>query len=134
MSHEKITTNERTPRGELAIKTECMPADTNPAGDIFGGWLLSEMDIAGSMVSKRLANNRTVTIAIRSMEFIQPVFVGDILSCYVDVIKVGNTSIQTHIEAWVARQFTDEEILATEGDFVYVSVDENRKPKPIKRS
>jgi acyl-CoA thioesterase YciA len=111
-----------------------MPSDTNPAGDIFGGWLLSRMDIAGSMVSKRIADNRTVTIAINSMEFIQPVFVGDILSCYVTVKKIGNTSISTHVEAWVSRQFSDEEILATEGDFTYVAVDDNRKSVSVRKN
>lgn len=121
----------KEPRGELAIKTQCMPADTNPAGDIFGGWLLSEMDIAGSIVSKRVADIRTVTVAIDSMTFIKPVFVGDVLHCYVDVKKIGNTSITTHIQAWVRRQFGDDLILVTEGDFVYVAVDEHRNPVAI---
>lgn len=123
----------REPEGELAIKTQCMPADTNPAGDIFGGWLLAEMDIAGSIVSKRIANNRTVTIAIKSMEFIQPVFVGDVLHCYVEVQRIGNTSITSKIEAWARRQFGDEMVLVTEGIFTYVAVDDNRKPMGIKK-
>lgn len=116
------------PKGELAIKTQCMPADTNPAGDIFGGWLLAQMDIAGSIVSKRITDIRTVTVAINSMEFIKPVFVGDVLHCYVEIEKVGSSSITTHIQAFVRRQFGDELELVTEGDFVYVAVDEQRRP------
>ncbi len=131
---KKPTDKNLEPKGELALKTQCMPADTNPAGDIFGGWLLSEMDIAGSIISKRIANNRTVTIAINSMEFIQPVFVGDVLHCYVDTTRIGNSSITNHIQAWVRRQFGDEMILVTEGTFTYVSVDENRKPKKIEQA
>lgn len=128
-----MTEKKTVPTGELAIKTQCMPADKNPAGDIFGGWLLAEMDIAGSVVSKRIAGNRTVTVAVDSMTFVEPVFVGDVLHCYVDVRKIGNTSITLQIEAWVNRQFDNKLILVTEGEFVYVSVNAERKPIKIKQ-
>lgn len=123
-----MSETKRKPLGTLAIKTQCMPADTNPAGDIFGGWLLAQMDIAGASICKRIADIRVVTVAIDSMTFIAPVYVGDLLHCYVEVKKMGNSSITVQIEAWVQRQFGDELILVTEGQFVYVAVDEHRNP------
>jgi len=124
--------NQKKPKGDLAIKTQCMPADTNPAGDIFGGWLLSQMDIAGASICKRIADIRVVTVAVDSMTFIAPVYVGDMLHCFVDVKKIGNSSITVQIEAWVQRQFGDDLILVTEGEFVYVAVDEHRNSVSIK--
>lgn len=125
-------TEAKEPRGTLALRSLAMPADTNPAGDIFGGWLLSQMDIAGNLVAKKVAGGRTVTIAVDAMEFHLPVFVGDVVCCYTEVEKVGRTSIAIHIEVWVARQYEEGRVKATEGKFTYVAVDENRRPKPIK--
>ncbi len=118
-------------KGELSIRVLAMPADTNPAGDIFGGWLLSQMDIAGNLVAKRICKGRSVTVAIDSMAFLAPVFVGDTVCCYTTVKRIGRTSITLHIEAWVMRQHDIEEIKVTEGTFTYVAVDENRKPREI---
>ena len=120
-----------SPQGELALRTLAMPADTNPAGDIFGGWVLSQMDIAGGIITKKIANGRTVTIAVDSMTFLLPVLVGDTICCYVDVLKKGNTSIKTKIEVWAARQYKERREKVTEGIFTYVAVCSNRKPRSI---
>jgi acyl-CoA thioesterase YciA len=123
-----------TPQGELAVRTLAMPADTNPSGDIFGGWVLSQMDIAGAIVAGKKANGRIVTVSLEAMKFHLPVFVGDVLCCYADVVKVGRTSIQIKIEAWAMRNFDPERVLVTEGIFTYVAIDEDRKPRIISKS
>ena len=120
------------PVGELAIRTQAMPADTNPSGDIFGGWVLSQMDIAGGVYSSSLARGRTVTVAVDGMTFHRPVLVGDILCCHVQTIKTGNTSLSIKQEAWVSRNFRRFKV--TEGIFTYVAIDEDRKPRPIGES
>ena len=120
--------NETTPQGHLTVRTLAMPADTNPMGDIFGGWLLSQMDIAGGIYTQKISKGRMVTVAIDSMTFHLPLFVGDTLCCYCNVIKQGRTSISVKIEAWGVRQFQDERVKITEGVFTYVHVDSNRKP------
>lgn len=120
------------PKGELTIQVLAMPKDTNPAGDIFGGWLVSQMDIAGGIYCQKIAKGRIVTVAINSITFKLPVFNGDILSCYVDLKKRGRTSITVHIEAYVNRRFEIEErIKVTEGDFTYVKVNDDRVPTPL---
>jgi acyl-CoA thioesterase YciA len=118
-------------KGELALRIRCMPADTNPSGDIFGGWLLAQMDAAGAVTSNRIAKGRTVTVAIDRIEFHQPVAVGDTICCYTRVEKIGNTSITLDIEVWATRPYSEEYIKVTEGMFTYVAVDDNRKPRPI---
>jgi len=122
----------KSPRGKLTLQVVAMPADTNPSGDIFGGWLLSQMDIAGGIYCRSIAKGRVVTIAVDSTEFKLPVFVGDTLSCYVELKKQGRTSITVNIEAWVNRDFIEGNIMiATEGTYTYVKVDSNRNPIPI---
>jgi acyl-CoA thioesterase YciA len=112
-----------------------MPADTNPSGDVFGGWILSQMDIAGGVFCRRIAKGRVVTIAIDSTTFKLPVFVGDTLCCYVSLIKIGNTSIKVHINAWVNREFEEgKSIKVTEGDFTYIKVDKKRNPISIDKT
>ena len=120
-------------KGVLTIRVLAMPADTNPSGDVFGGWLLSQMDIAGGVFCRKIAKGRVVTVAIDSTTFKLPVFVGDTLCCYVHLIKKGRTSITVGIEAWVNREFGEEgsSIKVTEGEYTYVKVDENRNPTPI---
>ncbi len=125
--------NSEQPQGSLAVRALAMPADTNPNGDIFGGYLLSQMDIAGAIYSQEIASGRTVTIAIDSMSFYRPLNVGDTLCCYCDTIKLGNTSIKVKVEAWAVRQFASERIKITEGTFTYVAIDDERKPRPIKK-
>ena len=119
------------PNGELQTRTLAMPGDTNPAGDIFGGWVLSQMDIAGGIYSKKRCKGRTVTVAVDSMTFYLPVLTGDVLCCYVGTEKEGNTSITVKIEAWAVRQYDTERIKVTEGLFTYVAVDDQRKPRSI---
>ena len=123
--------NQRVPQGNLTTRTLTMPADTNPNGDIFGDWLLSQMDIAGGIVSGQLSKSRSVTVAIDSMNFHLPVHVGDVVCCYVDEIKRGRTSITLKIEVWTTSAFKSERTLVTEGLFTYVAIDENRKPTPL---
>src|SRR5262245_37370879 len=121
----------RPPHSEPALRAIAMPADTNPHGDIFGGWLLSQMDLAGGTAATRRAKGRTVTVAITAMTFHRPVFIGDELSCYAEIIKVGRTSITVKVESWVRRGTGEEHIAVTEGIFTYVAVDEDRRPRPV---
>lgn len=123
-----MSDNTNGPMGEMITRTLAMPADTNPDGDIFGGWVLSQMDIAGGILTKKVANGRTVTIALDSMVFHLPVFVGDVLCCYGKVMKTGRTSITVKVEAYARRQYKDERVKVTEGVFTYVHVTEDRKP------
>lgn len=120
------------PSGDLSIQVLAMPADTNPSGDIFGGWILSQMDIAGGLFCRKIVKGRVVTIVVNAINFKLPVFIGDTLCCYVELIRIGNTSITVHVEAWANREF-EESILekVTEGDYTYVKVDKDRKPEKI---
>lgn len=122
---------EITPDGELAIRVLAMPENTNPAGDIFGGWVLSQMDIAGGLVTKKISKGRTVTVAVDSMTFNKPVLVGDTLCCYVKLIKTGKTSLTVKIETWVSREYHETREKVTEGIFTYVAVTSDRKPRLI---
>ena len=121
------------PNGHLTVRCLAMPADTNPQGDIFGGWVLSQMDIAGAIYCKRKANGRVVTIAVDKMSFYLPVMVGDILCCYVSRLNIGNSSIQVKIEVWVERELDGYMLKVTEGIFTYVAVDSTRRPRPIRQ-
>jgi acyl-CoA thioesterase YciA len=122
------TPDDPPPQTEPALRAIAMPADANPAGDIFGGWLLSQMDLAGSTVATRRAKGRVVTVAITGMTFHRPVFVGDEVSCYAEILKVGSTSITVRVESWARRGRSEEKIEVTEGIFTYVAVDSERKP------
>lgn len=121
----------RQPEGELSVRTLAMPGDTNPNGDIFGGWVLSQMDIAGGIYSGKRCQGRTVTVAVDSMTFHLPVLVGDVVCCYCSTVREGNTSLAVKIEAWVIRRNDTERTIVTEGVFTYVAVDENRVPRSI---
>jgi acyl-CoA thioesterase YciA len=114
-----------------AVRTLAMPADTNPSGDIFGGWLLAQMDIAAGMVAYIRAHGRVATVAVDAMTFHKPVFVGDIVTCYADVTKVGRTSLTVQVEAWARRARTHEEVRVTEGRFTLVAIDEDRRPRAL---
>lgn len=117
---------------DLAIRILATPADTNPAGDIFGGWIMSQVDIAGSIIARRRANGRIVTVAVNSFAFRQPVFVGDLISCYATITRSGRTSLTINVKAFAERQKeTHEIILVTEADLTYVAVDDNRRPRPL---
>jgi acyl-CoA thioesterase YciA len=122
---------ELEPSGELCIRTLAMPADTNQNGDIFGGWLLSQMDLGGGVFASKLAKSRTVTVAIEAMNFRKPVFVGDLVSVHANLVRVGKTSITVHLEAWVLRRKEMQSILVTDGNFTYVSIDDQGHPQAI---
>ncbi|ROR32427.1 acyl-CoA thioesterase [Inmirania thermothiophila] len=119
------------PRGALTLRTIAMPADTNPNGDIFGGWLMAQMDLAGGSAAVKRARGRVVTVAVDAMSFHLPVYVGDEVSCYAEVVRVGNTSIRIHVETWVCRGVGTRHFKVTEGTFVYVAVDEQGRPRPV---
>ena len=119
------------PQGEPALRAIAMPADANPYGDIFGGWLLSQMDLAGGAAARRRAKGRTATVAITAMTFHRPVFVGDEVTCYAQIVKVGRTSITVKVESWVRRGIGEEQSAVTEGIFTYVAIDEDRRPRPV---
>jgi acyl-CoA thioesterase YciA len=109
-----------------------MPADTNPAGDIFGGWIMSQVDIAGSVVATRQARGNIVTVAVNEFQFHKPVYVGDLISCYAEVVKIGNTSLTVFVEVFAERGRKQEEcVKVTQATLTYVAVDENRKPRLV---
>lgn len=124
-------TNQSEPQGELTIRTVAMPADTNPSGDIFGGWVLSQMDIAGGVAAHQLAQGRTVTVAVEGMTFISPVKVGDVLCVYTRILKTGRTSISVGIEAWVRRNRLSEREIVTTGTFVFVALDDDGQKRAL---
>jgi acyl-CoA thioesterase YciA len=121
------------PQGQLCTRTLAMPADTNQNGDIFGGWLLSQMDIAGGVFAAKITNTRTVTVAIEAMNFRKPVYVGDLVSVHGSLVRIGRTSITVHLEAWVTRRRETQAILVTDGNFTYVSIDDQGKPQAIEQ-
>ena len=121
------------PQGDLCIRTLAMPADTNANGDIFGGWLLSQMDIGGEVFACKIAKSRTVTVAIDAMNFRKAVYVGDVLSVYANLVRVGRTSMTIHLEAWIVRREALQSMLVTDGNFTYVAIDDNGRPRQISR-
>jgi acyl-CoA thioesterase YciA len=122
------------PRGELAVRTLAMPADTNPAGDIFGGWLMSLMDVAGGIAAGTVARGRVATVAATDMAFLRPVKVGDGICCYTDLARTGRTSLTFRVEAWVLRQRLGDRIKVTSADFTYVALDGDGRPRPVIRA
>ena len=121
------------PNGDLCIRTLAMPADTNANGDIFGGWLLSQMDVGGGVFASKVAKSRTVTVAIEAMNFRKAVYVGDLVSVYANLVRVGRTSMTVHLEAWALRRRELQPILVTDGNFTYVSIDDDGRPQAIQR-
>lgn len=117
--------------GELAIKTVAYPCDTNVYGDIFGGWVMSNIDIAGAVVAVKEAKGRVATVAVNAIQFHRPVYVGDVVCCYGKIAKIGTTSITVKVEVWVDRYGYDERIKVTEGVVTYVAIGEDRKPRAI---
>mgnify|MGYP003954973563 CR=1 FL=1 len=124
-------TSDVNPKGELAIRTVAMPADTNPSGNIFGGWVVSQMDLAGGTVCRKFSCHNVVTVAINAMEFIAPIHVGDFVCCYAEVVKTGTTSMTVNIETWALPPGSMQRHKVTEGVFVYVAVNEKFRPIPI---
>jgi len=116
---------------EPAIRTIAMPADANASGDIFGGWMMAQMDMAGGVAAVARAKGRVVTVAVEAMTFHRPVLVGDLVSCYAEVVRVGRTSLSVRIDAWVERRIGGEAERVTSGTFTYVAVDAARKPRVV---
>lgn len=132
------TETTRIPTGSLILRTLAMPADTNANGDIFGGWIMSQMDIAGGILAKEIAQGRVATISVDGMTFHQPVTVGDVVCCYGSCTRIGNSSMTIKLEIWVkpvidAPKFSRRYIV-TEATFTYVAIDDNGKSRLIERS
>src|SRR5438552_11491512 len=119
------------PRGELAARTLAMPADTNPSGDIFGGWIMSLMDAAGAISATRHAGCRVVTASVSNIAFLQPVKVGDVVCCYTDLRKIGRSSMTLDVEVWVLRQGCGPRIKVTSAEFTFVALDEGGRPRQL---
>jgi acyl-CoA thioesterase YciA len=135
-----MTTPPKTsgPQGDLLLRTMPMPADTSFNGDIFGGWIMSQMDIAGSIMAKELTRTRTATVAVESMQFIKPVKVGDVVCCYGRVVRTGTTSVTIMLEVWVRPVLRSTEdrfttFKVTEAAFTYVAIDDEGKKQPINK-
>lgn len=124
----------RMPKGELTIQTLAMPLSTNANGDIFGGWIVSQMDLAAGVLAKKLAQGRVATVAIHSMTFLKPVHVGDVVSCHVELIKQGNTSMTIGVEVWALPATQSEKYQVTEGTFVFVAIDEEGRPRQVPKT
>ncbi|MCI7480151.1 acyl-CoA thioester hydrolase YciA [[Pasteurella] aerogenes] len=130
------TNNGRQSKGTLLLRTLAMPSDTNANGDIFGGWIMSQMDMGGAILAKEIAHGRVVTVAVDSMNFIRPVAVGDVICCYGDCLSVGRTSIKIKVEVWVKKVSSEpinERYCVTEATFTFVAVDDKGKPRVIPR-
>jgi acyl-CoA thioesterase YciA len=123
--------DDQAPQGELALRTLAMPSHVNVSGDIFGGWVLSQMDIAAGIVAHARANGRAATIAIESMKFIRPVHVGDVLCVYTTIERIGRSSMAIRLEAWALRNRLGKREKVTEGVFTFVAIDEHGRPRPV---
>ncbi len=123
--------SQETPQGELTTRTLAMPGDANPNGDIFGGWVLSQMDIAGGIAAGQRAKGRVATVAVDAMTFIRPVNVGDVLCVYTETERTGTTSVAIRVEAWVLRDRLGERVKVTEGVFTFVAINEDGRPRPL---
>lgn len=120
-----------TPQGELMLQTVAMPKDTNASGDIFGGWLLSQMDIAGGVAAAQIAQGRVATVAIDRMNFMVPVKVGSVVTCYTDVQSIGRSSIQVLVEVWMTAAWDRQPVKVTEGIFVFVAIDDQGRTRVV---
>lgn len=123
-----------SPKGDLTIQTLAMPANTNANGDIFGGWIVSQMDLAAGVLAKKISLGRVVTVAIHSMTFLKPVHVGDLISCYVSLLKQGTTSMTMSVEVWALSSTQKSPYQVTEGVFVFVAVDDTGKPRQVPKN
>ncbi|MFS8035933.1 acyl-CoA thioesterase [Xanthobacter sp. AM11] len=119
------------PSGDPSIRTIAMPADTNPNGDIFGGWLMSQMDLAAGNVAARRSRGRAATVAVEAMSFLSPVAVGDEVSLFARVVKVGRSSMRIEVEAWRRARASEDTTKVTEAVFTFVAIDEAGRPRPL---
>lgn len=133
LSCAEMSDNDK-PKGELVIRTIAMPKDTNPSGDIFGGWLMSQMDLGAGILAGKTAKARVVTVAMEGMSFMQPVWVGDTVDCYAWVERIGRTSMTIPVEVWVQRNRLGRQMRVTRAVFTCVAVNKAGKPIPVQRS
>ena len=119
------------PSGQLVGRVIAMPADTNPSGDIFGGWLMAQMDLAAGNLAARVARGRSATIAVEGMTFHKPVKVGDEVSLYADMVSTGRTSMRIHVEAWRRNRYAEESVKVTDAIFTFVALDGEGRPRPL---
>lgn len=123
----------REPNGDIVIRMTAMPADTNYNGDIFGGWLMSKMDLGGAVLARKFSRSRVVTVAVDGMVFRSRVVVGDSITCYARVTSIGRTSMKIHLEVWRDPFHDRDLLLVTEGVFTYVAIDDAGRPHPVER-
>ena len=125
----------QTPGGMMVLRTVAMPKDTNPNGDIFGGWIMAQMDIAAGIVAKQVARSRAATVAVDAIRFLRPVGVGNVVTCYGKLERIGNTSMTIKVEVWatLADQAIEQEHCVTEAAFTFVAIDDDGRPIPVKR-
>ena len=126
-----MTASESVPQNEPAIRIIAMPADANPSGDIFGGWIMSMMDMAGGTTAYRRAGGRVATVAVETIEFHRPVTIGDEVSCYTEILRVGRSSIAIRVDVWVRSMREGDPVKVTEGVFTFVALDANKRPRPV---
>ncbi|WP_339338976.1 acyl-CoA thioesterase [uncultured Oceanicoccus sp.] len=126
-------TDQPCPEGSLAIQTLAMPAHTNPYGDIFAGWVVSQMDLAASIAATGVAKGRVATVAINNMLFLTPVHIGAIVSCYTQVTRIGCSSVSITVQVWINQKQNFEPVKVTEGQFVFVAIDDNGRTRPIEK-
>ena len=126
-----MSASESGPQGEPANRIIAMPADANPSGDIFGGWIMSMMDMAGGTTAYRRAGGRVATVAVETIEFHRPVTIGDEVSCYTEVLRVGRTSIAVRVDVWVRSMRDGVPVKVTSGVFTFVALDANKRPRPV---
>jgi acyl-CoA thioesterase YciA len=119
------------PQGDLSLQAVAMPCDTNPHGDIFGGWLMSQMDLAGYVTACEVADGQVATVAVGGMSFLTPVHVGAVVSCYCDVVEVGRSSVRVVVEVWINSKHDGEPLKVTEGTFIYVAIDNEKRTRII---
>ena len=124
--------SKRPPRSVPALRTVAMPADANANGDIFGGWLMSQMDLAGGVHAHQEANGRTATVAVDAMSFHLPVQIGDLVTCYCETVQIGRTSIVVKVDTWVKRRSDGQEEKVTEGLFTFVAIDDTGRPRSVR--
>lgn len=132
-----MTTENNIPRGQLLLRTLAMPADTNANGDIFGGWIMSQLDLAGAILAKEISGGRVVTVSVDSIAFKAPVSVGDVVCCYGECSRIGNTSMSIALEVWVkpvALESIGERYRVCEATFNYVAINSEGRPRPIRKA
>lgn len=137
MGNSSFCVQNKEPNGIMLLRTLAMPADTNPNGDIFGGWIMSQLDLAGAILAKEISNGRVVTVSVNEIVFKTPVSVGDVVCCYGECTRIGTTSLSVSLQVWVkpvATESVGERRMVCEAVFNYVAIDGNGRPRPVKKT